>query len=334
MRLRVRRDPASAGLPFDDRRLEASLVWIWGTPRSGSTWLLQQLCHPLELRPSAPAGFREPEPRERSASGFDAVPIDESFIPNHLAPAFGDPIEHDGSYLPATLNNYAGRVPSYAFSRAYADVWRPEYRRLALVRLHSIVARARAQGIPIVRAPRIVIKEGNGSHASDLVMALLPTARMIFLARDGRDVVDSLLHAYEPGGFFARNQQKAFETPQERLEGLRWASRMWACNVDVTLKALADHPPELRRLVRYEDLLADPLGEMTSLFEWLGLVRSAEWIERMVEQRSFAASDRRGRHERNRSATPGLWRENLSSREQAAVAEIMGTRLAALGYED
>ena len=30
---------ATAGLPFDDEELESKLVWIWGSPRTGSTWL-------------------------------------------------------------------------------------------------------------------------------------------------------------------------------------------------------------------------------------------------------------------------------------------------------
>jgi len=333
MRLRSR-DDHRAGLAFDDADLESRLVWIWGSPRSGSSWLLQQLCHPLESGVSAPAGFRAPAGLEPPAGGFDAVPVDESFIPNHLAPAFGNPVEIDGRYVPATLNNYGAYRPGYSFSQAYADVWRPAFRRFALVRLHSIVERARARGIPLADRPALVLKEGNGSHASDQVMSLVPRSRMLFLARDGRDVVDSLAHAYAPGGFFARREQRAWETPEQRREGIRWAARMWACNVDVTTTALNSQPPELRRTVRYEDLLSDTRRELGALLEWLGLERDAAWLDRMVEERSFAAARRRGPHERNRAATPGLWRENLSREEQELVAEIIGPRLAALGYEE
>lgn len=322
---------ATAGLTFDADEFESHLVWIWGSPRTGSSWLLGQLCHPLKPDPRTAVGFEAPA---RGAGPIDVVPVDESFIPNHLAPALGDPREVDGSYVPGTLNNYLAAKPAYMLSDEYAEVWRPEARRLALVRLHGFLERAEREGFPLAPDPHMVIKEGNGSHASDLVMSLLPRARMIFLVRDGRDVVDSLLHAYAPGGFLARNQGQAFETPAERAEGLRWAARMWACNVDVTLEALAAHPPELRRTVRYEDLLADTAGEMRSLFEWLGLEREPAWLESMVAERSFASTRRRGPGERNRSATPGLWRENLSGEEQAAVAEIVGPRLAKLGYAD
>jgi Sulfotransferase family len=307
-------------------------VWIWGTPRSGSSWLLHQLVHPLRPDPRRAVGFEAPPGRE---GVLDAIPVDESFIPNHLAPALADPREVGGTYVPGTLNNYLAEKPAYVFSQEYADAWRPEARRLALVRLHAVLERAAREGCRIGPDALIVIKEGNGSHAADIVMSLLPRSRAIFLARDGRDVVDSLMHAYAPGGFLARNQGKAIATEDERGEGLRWAARMWACNVDVTRKALAAHPHERQRTVRYEDLLADTEAHMTSLFEWLGLERSADWVRRMVHERSFAAlpARRRGPEKRNRAASPGLWRENLSSDEQAAVAEIMGARLTALGYE-
>jgi hypothetical protein len=329
----------TAGLPFDDAELESRLVWIWGSPRSGSTWLLEQLCHPLIPDVSAASGVRV---RSRSVSGgnedpppCDALPVDESFISNHLAPAFGEPIEVDDSYVPATLNNWASGKPSYAFSHAFREVWRPEFRRLALLRLNSAADRAAADGIPLDPSPSIVVKEVNGSHAADLVMALLPRSRMLFLVRDGRDVVDSLLAAYAPGGFLARNQGYSFGTPEEREEGLRWACRLWACNVDVTLRAHADHPPELRRIVRYEDLLADTEATIGPIFGWLGLRRDREWLRAMVAERSFSAvpDRRRGWGRRQRAASPGLWRRNLTADEQALAMEIMGARLARLGYE-
>lgn len=270
-----------------------------------------------------------------AGSRFDAVPVDESFIPNHLAPAFGDPIELDGSYVPATLNNYRGENPSYALSLAFADTWQPQFRRLALLRLQSLVDRAASTGVPLDSAPVIVIKEVNGSHAADLLMSLLPRSRMLFLVRDGRDVVDSLLAAYAPDGFMARSQGTSIDTPEQREQRLRWACRLWACNVDVTLKAHAAHSPDLRRIARYEDLLADTADGLRPLFEWLGLRREDGWLQQMVAQRAFAAlpQQKRGQGKRNRSAWPGRWREGLSDSEQAIATEIMGTRLARLGYE-
>ena len=242
---------ADAGLPFDAAGLERRIVWMWGSPRSGSTWLLRQLAHPLVPDPEATTIFDVPAPDAPDAvwaRPFDVLPVDESFISNHLSPAFADPREVDGVYVPGTINNYLGKRPVYAYSDAYREVWAPEARRFALVRLFGFLARARDEGVPLTPDPLLVIKEVNGSHAADLIMGLMPRSRLLFLVRDGRDVVDSLLHAYQPGGFLARHQGRAFETPEERAEGLRWAALLWSCNVDMTLRAIDAHPPELTHI--------------------------------------------------------------------------------------
>lgn len=322
---------ADAGLPFDPDELERRIVWIWGSPRSGSTWLLRQLCFPLSPEPERTTIFDLPA----GATGpFDAVPVDESFISNHLSPAFADPREVDGRYLPGTINNYLGERPVYAYSRAYREIWAPEARRSSLVRLHGFLAHARGAGVELSADPLLVIKEVNGSHAADLIMSLMPRSKLLFLVRDGRDVVDSLLHAYQPGGFLARHQGHAFETPEQRTEGLAWAARLWSCNVDMTMKAIDSHPVELCHTIRYEDLLGDNRARLTAMQEWLGLERSAEEVDRILDQTSFEAvpTQRKGGLERNRAARPGLWRENLSPEEQRIAAEIMGSRLERLGY--
>jgi hypothetical protein len=327
-----RRYSTTAGLPFDDRRLESSLTWIWGSPRSGSTWLLQLLTHPLDPDPVRPIGFN---PRKDVPYGdrYDAFPFDETFLSNHLAPALGDPKRIDGTWNPGTLNNLMADRPAYAFSDAYEEQWQPEWRRLLLVRLWSVIQRARRRGVQFVDYPQVAIKETNGSHAADRMMRALPDSRMILLIRDGRDVVDSIMHAYRKGGFMATQIGREFEG-EARADGLRWAAELWATNTDVTLRAIAQHPAELSRVVRYEDLLAEPVSELRSLFDWIGLERSDEWIAAMAEARSFAKipASAKGPLARNRAAEPGLWRTNLSAAEQAELADVFGPLLERFGY--
>jgi hypothetical protein len=326
---------ADAGLPFYAAELESRLVWMWGSPRSGSTWLLRQLAYPLFPEPEATTIFRTPGPGRDTGKAYEVLPVDESFISNHLAPAFGDPREVDGRYVPGTINNYLSTRPVYAYSEAYREVWAPEARRFALVRLYAFIERARAEGIATTPDPTLVIKEVNGSHAADLVMGLMPRSRALFLVRDGRDVVDSLMHAYAPGGFLARHQGYSYATGEERLEGVAWASRLWSCNVDVTLAAIEAHSSALSHTIRYEDLLADNGARIEELDAWIGLERSPEERRAMLAATAFDAvpDKRRGSTERNRAARPGLWRENLSDEEQRICIEIMGPRLNRLGYE-
>jgi hypothetical protein len=327
-------DP-DAGLPFGAAEFERRIVWIWGSPRSGSTWLLRQLTYPLFPDPESTTVFRLPGAGKHWQRPFDAIPVDESFISNHLAPAFADPREVDGSFVPGTINNYLGERPVYAYSKAYRAVWAPEARRSALVRLYGYLARARADGVATTADPLLIVKEVNGSHAADLVMGLMPRSRLLFLVRDGRDVVDSLLAAYQPGGFLARHQGYSYETPAERLEGVTWAARLWSCNVDMTLRAIDAHPDALTHTVRYEDLLAETGARIEQLQSWLGLQRTAPEREQMLAETAFDSlpAKRRGATERNRAAQPGLWRENLNEEEQRICTEIMGPRLKRLGYE-
>lgn len=329
----------TAGLPFDDEELESKLVWILGSPRSGSTWLLEMLCDPFRVDPEHPLGFRW-GPRWQGVAR--ALPVNEFGIGGHLAPRMPedpDPtIEVDGDVLPRTQPRINGYFSSYAFSAAFADVWRPEARRLTLVRLHAVIARAREAGLNLPPDdPLLVIKEVNGSHAADLIMSLFPRSRMIFLARDGRDVLDSLLDAHGPGGWLEKLEWRrpSFETEYERRAFVRRNSLLWRGRMTACARAYAAHEPELRIRVRYEDLLADTGGQIEHLARWLGLPFGPKRSAAIAEAHDFTKIPESGRGSGMiaRSATPGAWRQGLAAEEQRTAEEIMGPTLTELGYE-
>jgi hypothetical protein len=349
---------AALRTPFARRRLtglESRLTWIWGSPRSGSSWLLQLLADPLDVDLNAPLGFAPPQSPQQPPA---AVPIDELLFASHLVPWDGEPVEVLGEWWPGSVIGYSHGRPTYFLSDAYADVWRPQMRRLVLTRIAAVVDRARATLPGLPRQPQVAIKETPSGHGADRVMALLPRSRALLLIRDPRDVVDSLLHAFGPGGFMATQYGKAYATADERAEGAAWAARLWAMSADVGAAALARHDPALARSVRYEDLLADTAGELASLLGWIGIERDPAAIAATVERRSFARaadsgdsrrirSARPGRWreslsereaesgdlQRNRSARPGRWRETLSGREAEIVNRIAGERIERWGYE-
>jgi hypothetical protein len=334
---------ATAGLPFDDEELESRLVWIWGSPRSGSTWLLEMLCHPFAMDPESELGFSW-------RAGWDgavwSIPVNEFMIGAHLAPGFyGDLTGHgiveeeSGEILPRTVNRVVDYFSSYAFSNAYADVWRPEARRLTLVRLNAVVERARAAGLEYaVDPPLVVIKEVNGAHAADLVMSLFPRSRMIFLVRDGRDVLDSLIDANRTGGWLANWGwgRGGLETPAERREFVREMSGHYSARMNACARAFAAHPEDLRIEVRYEELLADTTGRLGELNRWLGVPSGPKRMESIAERHAFATlpKRRRGAGKIRRSASPGAWRERLTTEEQEIANEVMGQTLASLGYDE
>ena len=62
------RHSSGAGLRFDLDAFESRLVWIFGSTRSGSTWLLRLLCHPLTLERGEGLGFDLPDAARRDAT--------------------------------------------------------------------------------------------------------------------------------------------------------------------------------------------------------------------------------------------------------------------------
>lgn len=318
-------------LRFDDAAFESCLVWIFGSTRTGSTWLLRLLCHPLTLDPGHGLGFSLPE-TARGGPAIDVLPVNEFLLGHHLAPRSGPPMRlPNGQYVAATVNSFWSSSPDYALSRDFEHVWRPELRRLALVRLHAMVERA-ASRFPVDDDPAVVIKDVGTSHAADATMSVLPRSRFLFMVRDGRDVIDSLIHAAQPGSWFARVAKPLISSDEERLDFVREKAIEWACWTDSCQRAWAGQPPELRRMARYEEFLADPVGELAALCRWIGLERDDATLEAAVRAHAFGANEPTGPTEFARAATPGLWRQNLTSDERRVAEEIMGDRLAALGY--
>jgi hypothetical protein len=61
---------------------------------------------------------------------------------------------------------------------------------------------------------------------------------------------------------------------------------------------------------------------------------SDDAVRKLVQERAFDAipAELRGPDKFFRAAQPGLWRENLSADEQAAVERVIGPKLRELGY--
>jgi Sulfotransferase family len=163
------------------------------------------------------------------------------------------------------------------------------------------------------------------------VMSMFPRSRLVFLVRDGRDMVDSQIAASQPGGWLP---QRGWTTPEERREFIRRCARTWVGDMASIERAFETHPPELRKMLRYEDLLAASASNLGSLVEWLGLRRSERWLEHTVEANAFdsIAPELKGPKKFFRSATPGAWRKNMTDEDAATLESLMGSKLRELGY--
>jgi hypothetical protein len=296
-----------------DEAFDSRLVWLFGSPRSGSTWVMRQLAgHPA------------------------VVPVNEPLIGQHLGPFFSDEPGIRAEDLDSsnfTPNRYLRDAGQYFFAAEFRDVWVPHLGALIRARFHAHAA-ARSSDVPLSET-FLVIKEPHGSQAADLIMEALPQSRLLFLLRDGRDVVDSELAAAAKGSWLG----DVFPVvggigDDERLAFVEQSAHKWLWRTEVVEQAYAAHQgPKL--LVRYEDMLANPAGQLRRVFHWLGLEIGEGELGALVESQSFERlpAEHRGPDKIFRAAQPGLWRENLTTDEQDVAERVMGPKLRELGYE-
>jgi Sulfotransferase family len=307
--------------------LEDRLVWILGGPRTGSSWLLDLMTYPLTADSDAASGASMRD----GTTGLrpHAIPINEPYLGVHLAPIVA--IHQLGIFTPAEVREGDA---SYFFDERYTGAWLPHLRRMALDRFAAQAElAAKEHGLS---SPLVVIKEPNGSHAAPILMSTFPRSRLLFLLRDGRDVLDSLLDAVSPGGWLAGGPDSASVAAAEgRIEFLRKNSWLWIHRMTMIQRALAKHPSELSITVRYERLRADPAGVLREIGTWLGLELGEGALREAAAATSFDAypPEVKGRGKPLRFASPGHWRDGLSDAEQETVAEVMGAKLAELGYD-
>ena len=287
--------------------MESGIAWILGGPRSGSTWLLTML-----------------------ASHPRVVPFNEPLFGVHAAPY----LETGSERVPASINSLNATRPDYCLSAEYEDAWRPLLRALISHRVAAQVERiALDAGIA---DPVAVLKEPNSSHAADLIMSLVPRSRLIFLIRDGRDVIDSVLDASTGDTWWTRDYGGPDDPDEQwRLGFIRHQARVWLYRTEVVQRAFAGHDPERRSLVRYEELLARPVETLGELLDWMGLGMDDKDLREVVAHQSFSAipPEERGSGRHFRAATPGLWRDHMTFAEQQLVNELLGEKLKEFGYE-
>lgn len=305
--LRLARHGIGPGPGFESR-----LVWIFGSPRSGSTWLLLTL-----------------------GDLPGVVPINEPLIGEYLGHILCDYrgvniAELDLSNF--TFERQRRHVDSQFFSEHSRSTWSPLLGKLIKGRFLAHVAEHPPQA-PLAQTT-VLVKEPNGSQAADLILSALPRSRVLFLLRDGRDVVDSELAAVAPGGWLSQ-EFDGISSPEgdDRMDFVVRSASKWLWRTEVVEEAISRHTgPSL--IVKYEEVRADPVRWFRRISKWMGLDVSDADLRHTVDEHDFdrLPADRRGPGKFFRSAQPGLWREHLSDAEQAAVEGIIGTKLRQLGY--
>ena len=208
-----------------------------------------------------------------------------------------------------TLDEIKRRQPDYFFSDRFRDVWAPALKSLIVARfeaqLETSPAYSGSGGILVVKEP--------GSQAAELLLSLFPESRLIFLLRDGRDVVDSWLDGYSNGSWALA--EGAFPIRDDgRLAFVRWQSSVWRYRTAAVRAAFERHSAAHRVRVRYERLLDDPARELRQICTRFGLGPAAISCRVSATPTPSRVSRRPRKATENRPDLLSLavWRTNLT----------------------
>jgi hypothetical protein len=287
------------------------LAWIFGSSRSGSTWLLRML-----------------------AELDRVIPIDDPHIGHHLGVWRPIPLAWATAKDPpklGTLADYKRKKRDYLFSDRYRDTWMPQLRDLIATRIEA-QASEDIEASGGIEDPLVLVKE-PGSHAADTIMELFPQSSLIFLLRDGRDVVDSWLDAYRDGSW--ATDEGAYPLDEAGRPALiRWQSSVWLHRTEVVQETYARTDPDRRVLVRYEEMRADPAKALQRICAVLGIEASREGLVRIARANEFSRvpKSRKGAGREIRRASPGGWANHMSREEILAMHDILAEKLNELGY--
>lgn len=311
--VRGRRQPLR---PPYQPRLQPLLVTSIG--RTGTTLLMRLLAaHP------AVVAYRR-HPYEARAAKYWlhllkslARPVDPRTRPGqpnefHLEPsAFGSPF--------ATADFAAYDDAATWLGDGYLD-------DLAAFCLRSIdgwygrVAAAQAQPEPAYWAEKMFPDD----YAA-LTRELYPTAKEIVLVRDFRDMWASMRAYNERRGFGDFGQARA-DSEQAWLDEMR--------NGAVRLYETAQARGPAARVVRYEDIVADPAATIAAILAYLELDAAATTIGAMVAAAESEIPELRAhRTSATVEASLGRWQRDLSPEQQAMARAAFDDILPAFGYD-
>ena len=159
---------------------------------------------------------------------------------------------------------------------------------------------------------RLVERTPQHVTSLELIGEIYPDAHVVHIVRDGRDVARSLLSHDWP------------DAPRT----IEAAAEEWRSYVDAGDQAGA----RLRayRVVRYEEMLADPKRIVSELYTWLGLETTPEIVEATLLESEVPFNV----DANSPKVASGKWRRSFTEEDLAAFMRVAGETLARLGYDD
>ena len=265
-----------------------NIVWIFGTGRSGNTWLssmIEEVGHAVWKEPNIGKLFGE--------FYYGARPGQRK----HWKFVLGDPWKDLwlGSIRRFVLEGASGRFPE--LSKDDCLVVKEQPGSIGAPLLMEALPESRM--ILLVRDPRDVAASWlDGSRGGGW--------RVARVAERAPEQVPNVLRADENPTAYVK------QTAQHYLKNVSKAKEAYD----------AHQGPKV--LIRYEELRADTLGTMKRMYSALGIKVDQGELERVVEKHSWEMipEEEKGEGKFHRRATPGGWQEDLTPEQAKAVEEI------------
>jgi hypothetical protein len=191
---------------------------------------------------------------------------------------------------------------------------------------------------PEARPSKYLLHKNPGTLGIEYFRTFFPDGKLIFLVRDGRDSVNSLLVA---AGFGQRRSVR------RHLDFYHY-TRSWADSAR-RIQAYAASPGANCMLVKFEDLHRDPAASLRRIAEYLEVDAPREWLaaakDLPVKGSGFFRQTERGAAEdpgqtywkdvekTERFKPVGRWCTSWSRLDRAIFNAIAGRSLAGFGYE-
>jgi len=185
--------------------------------------------------------------------------------------------------------------------------------------------------------------------------AVYPDAKLVYIVRDGRDVLISerFRNFVEESKFLTREDRRIIADLQTDSapfsDGrrsiftetfIRRVAKGWVIN-------LRETEDEARRLfdknyfgMRYEDLLAMPFNEMSKLWKFLGVKKTAKALEKTIQAEMSSNPDEEWQAKRNEGIASflpkgqaGNWQRLFTEKDKSVFKEVAGELLVRWGYE-
>jgi Sulfotransferase domain len=273
-----------------------NIVWIFGTGRSGNTWLSSM------MEDVGHAVWKEPAIGKLFGDFYYGSRTTQRANPKFV---LGDPRKDVwlGSIRRFVLDGINGRFPELSEEAAYVVV-KEQPGSIGAPLLMEALPESRM--IFLVRDPRDVVSSWLDGF------------------RDG---------GWHHSNVARKNPERISKSEDEDRHVKGWATH-YAKNVGKAAEAYDAHEgPKV--LVRYEELRADTLGTMKRIYSTLGIEVDQAQLEQVVNKHSWEniPEDQKGQGKFYRKATPGGWREDLTP-EQAEIIEKVTAPLLKEFYPD